>query len=157
LGERVVRASRVDLGHLPVIADEHELGLRVVPGVREPGEVTGADQAGLIDDQDRPMRQATAALELVQHARDRARWDPCLAFELERRARRQRAPVDGNAFGFPGFTGGDEHERLAGACRGAYEGNAVAADAELLDDVTLLGREQRMVAPRPQELRDSLA
>src|SRR5437773_1139719 len=46
-------AAGVDRCQLPVIADQHHLGLGVVGVFEEAGELAGADHAGLVDHQHR--------------------------------------------------------------------------------------------------------
>ena len=53
VGQRGEQAAGLDLGQLAIVADEHELGLRLLGRVEQAREVARADHAGLVDDQHR--------------------------------------------------------------------------------------------------------
>ena len=65
VGQRREQPAGLDLGQLAIVADEHELGLRLLGGVEQACEVARADHAGLVDDQHRPRGQSHAVVEGV--------------------------------------------------------------------------------------------
>ena len=68
-------AAGVDRGQLPVIADQHHLGLGLLGVVEEAGELAAAEHAGLVHHQHRPLIQLlAAAVQVGQQPVDR--WPP---------------------------------------------------------------------------------
>jgi hypothetical protein len=60
-------AAGVDGGQLPVVTDQHHLGLGAVGVLQEPGELAAAQHAGLIDHQHRPgVQLLLSSVEVAQ-------------------------------------------------------------------------------------------
>lgn len=57
LGEPAERSACLDLGQLPVVADQDQLRRGTLGRMRKGGEVPGPGHPGLVDDQHRPGRQ----------------------------------------------------------------------------------------------------
>jgi hypothetical protein len=62
VAEGAEAATGVDGGQLPVIPDQHHLGLRLLGVIQQPGELAAAQHAGLVHHQHRPAVQALAAM-----------------------------------------------------------------------------------------------
>ena len=70
--ERAERASGLELGQLPVIADEHELAARRRNVIEHPRELTCAEHPRLVEDQDAAISQSVPAVKVHEqrmHAR----------------------------------------------------------------------------------------
>jgi len=52
-GKPTERTAGGKLGQLPVVADQHQLALRLRGGSEQPGKLAGAEHVGLLDDEDR--------------------------------------------------------------------------------------------------------
>jgi len=60
-------AAGVDGGQLPVIADQHDLGLGLLGVIQETGQLAAAEHAGLVHHQHRPLIELlVAAVEVGQ-------------------------------------------------------------------------------------------
>ena len=95
LGEGVEGAAGVDLRQLAVVADQHQLRVGLLGGLREQAEVAGPDHAGLVDTSTPSRGRLRPCSRLALRGCDGDRADAGLVFELERCARRQRAADHG--------------------------------------------------------------
>jgi hypothetical protein len=138
LRERTERPARLDLGELAVVADQHELGVRVARRVGQRREIARADHAGLVDDQHCARRELHAALEAAPETSDRRRVDPRLVAQFARRARRQPTAEHRAAAPPPRLDCRLQRERLARAGRGTHDLDAIAAARQRRDERTLL-------------------
>ncbi len=65
-------AAGLELGQLAVIADQHELAVRLGDDVHELRELSGRDHAGLVDDEHASLRQRGRAVGSRRGARRRS-------------------------------------------------------------------------------------
>lgn len=91
VGDAAEAAAGVDLGKLPVVADEHKLRAGFGGVRRQLGQHAGADHPRLVDDDDRPRVEQPAAFKLAPESRDGGRVDAGLIFKLARRPRTARS------------------------------------------------------------------
>ena len=145
LDEAAKRASRLELGQLTVVADEHQLAADRRGRLHELGELSRREHPGLIDHEHAPLRQRArpAALQVAEQRGDARTRDPRILLELPRGATRDRHPEHGQPGRLPRLTRRGERERLAGPRLADHHAHAVAAQAQALDHRALLAREGR--------------
>ena len=132
-------AAGVDGGQLPVIADQHHLGLGLVGVLEEAGQLAAAEHAGLIDHQHRPAVQLLAAAVQVGQ-------EPVAGGHLLEPLGLQADGGDPGGGGgqgpvavqLPGMPGCSEGEGLAGPGPSHDQGDAGAALADIADHRLLI-------------------
>ena len=161
----------VDLGQLVVVADQDELCAAPLGVVEEAGELAGAHHAGLVDDEDAAVREATCragAVEGGQQRVDGVAVDPGAGVQLGGGAGGERAADHADAAGLPGVAGGVEREGLArasladhdlhartevasrrtiAACSPAIDGRLASASSTACSTATATPASCRPVAP----------
>ena len=82
IGQCPKGTAGVDLGELPVVADEHQLRFGPRGCARERGKVPSADHPGLVDDEHGVALQLRAVIKRVPKPRDRCRVHTRLVAQL---------------------------------------------------------------------------
>ncbi len=144
-------AAGLELLQLAVIADQHELPVGLCDGIKQPGELTGREHAGLVDDEHRAVRErAVGALELGQERGDAGACNAAVCLELVRCTSRDGDPEHRTTGRLPRLARSDEGIRLPGTSLADDSGHARAAEAQVLDHRALVrskGGSSRQRAP----------
>jgi hypothetical protein len=147
-------AAGIDRRQLPIIADQHDLGLGLVGVVEEAGELAAADHAGLIDHQDGAgVQLLAAAVQVAEEAVAGGHVLEPLALQAHGgdpgRGRAQE-PV---AVQLPGMAGDAQGEGLARPGPPDHQGDPLAALTDIPDHRLLVCPGGRM---RRQSIADRL-
>jgi hypothetical protein len=157
-GQGAEQAAGVDLGQLVGVADQHDLDLLLLGVVEQPGELAGADHAGLVDHQHRPGLAAASPSGGRRAGRAAGRGGGADAgglLQFERGPGGQRDPGDPDPGGFPGVAGGVERVGLAGAGLADHHLHPGTGAGEPADHRHLLvGQVRRRTAPERGALVD---
>jgi hypothetical protein len=153
-------AAGLDGGQLPVVADQHHLCPRLLGVVEDTGELAGAEHAGLIHHQHRPVIQQPPILattpstrvaflgQLGQQPVDGTGLLEPLGVQADGGDPGRRGAEDLVAVQLPGVPGHAEGEGLAGAGPPDHHLHAGAALAQVADHRLLVGADAGMAGQR---------
>ena len=140
-GDRPKRRARSDRLKLFMIADQDELGAGPFDLVDEAGELTAADHAALVDDEDVTSIEPTAiSLPAVFPRRQCAARDAGRLLQAFRRLAGQCRAMNAIALRFPGLAGSCQHRALAGTGKADHHGD-LTGTRDMLDRLALFRRQ----------------
>jgi hypothetical protein len=150
LDESAERAAGPKFGKLAMVADENELAARVLHVIEQLRQISRRHRPGLVDDQHAARRQAVDAESNVVKQRGDARaLDARSVAQLRRGSPRHRDAEHGLSAPLPCLARGRQSEGLARTGLAGDDRNAIAVEADPLDERPLVVRQSRATTDRP--------